>query len=87
MAMTVIAVAAPDDRFKGSSFDGYDKTCLVQLCDQSRFKGGCHDGYDRNCFLQTHDRARFKGASYDGYDMNRGYNLPVAVYGITFIFY
>jgi len=41
-------VSAPADRFRGTSFDGYDSSRLIQLYDQARFKGASRDGYDVN---------------------------------------
>ncbi|OGV64053.1 MAG: hypothetical protein A2283_05075 [Lentisphaerae bacterium RIFOXYA12_FULL_48_11] len=82
-----ITNAVSEDRFKGTARDGYDGLLLIQMNDHLRYKGTAKDGYDRKCFVQTYDRLRFRGAGYDGFDMKRGYNLPVAVFGITFIFY
>jgi len=85
--MAGIALAAPEDRFKGATRDGYDRTRLIQMSDQMRFRGSVRDGHDRKYYVQTYDRDRFRGTGYDGFDMSKGYNQPVAVFGITFIFY
>jgi len=45
MFAAVVILAAPEDRFLGAGFDGYDRSQLIQLCDQSRFKGASYDGY------------------------------------------
>ena len=56
-ALCNLAVAAPEDRFKGADSDGYDQNAYFQTETDSnpadRFKGASHDGYDKSVCEDT----------------------------------
>jgi len=45
--------AASTDRFMGGSFDGYDRTSILQYAGNNRFKGGQVDGYDSAVIINS----------------------------------
>ena len=53
MFAAAVIFAAPEDRFLGAGFDGYDRSQLIQICDQSRFKGASYDGYALSSVINT----------------------------------
>ena len=80
-----LAVAAPEDLFKGASRDGYDSQAagfLISMNDAwGRMVGGTNDGYDKQALgtVASFNDAwgRMVGGGYDGYDFGILYDVRI----------
>jgi hypothetical protein len=70
--ISAVVFAAPADRFKGASYDGYDQRSYVQTS-------------GTNSYPLIY--ARFTGGTYDGYDMNSVTNIAIPGVGGTLFFF
>ena len=78
---------ATEYRFKGGSYDGYDRNYYFNeyTPPTSRFKGGGYDGYDRNTYVfpgsAEYQLIRYTGGAYDGYANVIGLDLSTPFLG------